>query len=459
MSSDKNTENVINNKNDKIFVGMISLGCAKNRVDSEIMLGLLSGAEYSITADPAEADVIVINTCGFIESAKQEAIDTILEMAEYKDSGKCKKIIVTGCLSERYAKEIEEALPEVDAIIGIGGYDRICDAVAADTDNVKYVYTEKNYSIDYLNGDRILTTPAGSAYLKIAEGCDNKCTYCAIPSIRGPFRSRDIDDIMDEAIRLVESGVKELVLVAQDTTRYGKDLSADGKPMLDMLIRKLNDIENLHWIRLLYLYPDEMTEDIFSAMRECKKVLPYIDLPLQHVADDVLLRMNRRGNGELIRNTIRRLRREIPNCVIRTSLITGFPGETEEEHLELAEFLREMRLDRVGIFTYSKEHGTEAYKMRPQIRKSVKEKRYAELMSIQREISQQKNIERIGKIYDVIVEGIADDGLFYVGRSYAEAPEEDGNIFFTAKDEIHIGEIVKVKILITEDYDLTGEQV
>lgn len=449
----------MSSENNMISVGMISLGCAKNRVDSEVMLGLLSGAEYVITADPAEADVIVINTCGFIESAKQEAIDTILEMSEYKQSGKCKKIIVTGCLSERYAKEIEEALPEVDAIIGIGGYDRICEAIGFDTENKKYIYTEKNYDIGYLNSDRILTTPAGSAYLKIAEGCDNRCTYCAIPSIRGPFRSRAMSDIISEAERLVAGGVKEIVLVAQDTTRYGKDISDDGKPMLGKLVRELNNIENLKWIRLLYLYPDEMTEDIFSAMRECEKVLPYIDLPLQHIADGVLSRMNRRGSGELIRNTIRRLRRELPGCVIRTSLITGFPGETETEHQELAEFLEEMQLDRVGIFTYSKEEGTEADKMRPQIKKSVKERRFDELMSIQRIVSQRKNSERIGEIYEVLVEGVADDGLFFIGRSYAEAPEEDGNIYFTASDDINIGDIVRVKILIAEDYDLTGEQV
>ncbi|MBE7064790.1 MAG: 30S ribosomal protein S12 methylthiotransferase RimO [Ruminococcaceae bacterium] len=441
---------------DKVSIGMISLGCAKNRVDSEIMLGLLSGADYSITPDPAEAEVIIINTCGFIESAKQEAIDTILEMAEYKITGKCKKIIVTGCLSERYAKEIEEALPEVDDIIGVGGYDRICEAVLSDE---KYIYIEKNYDIGYLNSARILTTPAGSAYLKIAEGCDNRCAYCAIPSIRGPFRSRSIEDIVAEAKRLADIGVKELVLVAQDTTRYGIDISADGRPMLGKLVRELNDIEKIKWIRLLYLYPDEMTEDVFAAMRECEKVLPYIDLPLQHIADDVLSRMNRRGSGELIRNTIKRLRRELPGCVIRTSLITGFPGETEDNHRELAEFLDEFKLDRVGIFTYSKEEGTEASKMRPQIKKSVKEQRYDELMSIQRIVSQQKNMSRISEICDVLVEGVAEDGLFYVGRSYAEAPEEDGNIYFTANDEINIGDIVKVKILIAEDYDLTGEQV
>lgn len=446
-------------KNNMISVGMISLGCAKNRVDSEIMLGLISGDGYTVTADPSAADVIVINTCGFIESAKQEAIDTILEMAEYKQSGKCKKIIVTGCLSERYAKEIEVALPEVDAIIGIGGYDRICEAIVSDTDNKKYIYTEKNYDIGYLNSDRILTTPSGSAYLKIAEGCDNRCTYCAIPAIRGPFRSRAMNDIIEEAEQLVANGIKELVLVAQDTTRYGKDISDDGNPMLGALIRRLNDIENLVWIRLLYLYPDEMTEDVFSAMRECKKVLPYIDLPIQHISDDILVRMNRRGSGNLIRNTIKRLRRELPGCVIRTSLITGFPGETDENHRELAEFIDEFKLDRVGIFTYSKEDGTEASKMRPQIKKAVKDSRFDELMSIQRIVSQQKNTARIGEIYDVLVESIADDGLFYMGRSYAEAPEEDGNIYFTANDEINIGDVVRVKILIAEDYDLTGEQV
>ncbi len=443
-------------KNKQITVGMISLGCAKNRVDSEIMLGLLQSAGYIISPNPEIADVIVINTCGFIDSAKEEAINTIIEMAEYKQNAKCSRIVVAGCLAERYADDIEKQMPEADAIIGVCAYDKIVDAVSYVG---KYRCISDNGALDYLNHGRILTTPTGSAYLKVAEGCDNKCAYCAIPSIRGPFRSRKLDDILKEAKSLVDSGVKELVVVAQDTTRYGKDLTENGEPMLGLLLRELNKIKNLKWVRVLYMYPDEMTEDVFLAFKECEKVLPYIDLPLQHVSNSVLSRMNRRGSGELIREIIRRLRSDLPDCVIRTSLITGFPCESEDEHRELAEFLSEMRLDRVGIFTYSKEEGTEAYRMKPQVSKRIKDRRYDELMSIQREISKSINENRVGKIYDVLVEDISDDGLFYVGRSYAETPEEDGNIYFVAKDEVAIGDIVKVKILISEEYDLTGEQV
>ncbi|MBQ8827909.1 MAG: 30S ribosomal protein S12 methylthiotransferase RimO [Clostridia bacterium] len=440
----------------KGIVGMISLGCAKNRVDSEIMLGLLREDGYSISANPEEAEIIIINTCGFIDSAKQEAIDSILEMAEYKENANCRRLIVTGCLAERYADDIEEQLPEVDAIVGICGYDKICEAVSCDG---KYRYLSDDYSLEYLNSSRILTTPFGSAYLKVAKGCDNKCAYCAIPDIRGPFRSRPLEEIVCEANQLAKNGIKEIVVVAQDTTRYGKDLNSNGESMLGELIRELDKIEGIVWIRLLYMYPDEITEDVFRVLRECKKVLPYIDLPLQHVNDSVLSRMNRRGSGELIRDIIKRFRRDIPGCVIRSSFITGFPGETEEEHKELLEFLKEMRLDRVGIFQYSKEEGTEAYKMKNQVSKRVKQSRYDELMLAQREISLAKNAERVGKEYDVLVEGVADDGLFYIGRSYAEAPEEDGNIYFTAKDCVEIGDIVRVKLLIAEDYDLTGEQV
>lgn len=467
-------------KDRNISVGMVSLGCAKNRVDAEIMLGLLEKGGYRITGSPDEADVICINTCGFIDSAKQEAIDSIIEMSAYKEKGSCRGIIVTGCLSERYAEEIAEQLPEADAIIGIGGYSKICEAVEAvlngaktvitddektpctavrSSDSLRYFFKRTDYTLSYLNSGRVLTTPGSYAYLKIAEGCDNKCAYCAIPNIRGPFRSRQLEELLCEARELARRGVKELAVVAQDTTRYGTDISGDGNSLLPELIAGLDDIDGIYCVRLLYLYPDEITEEIITAIKNSKKTAHYLDLPMQHISDNVLGRMNRRGGGKLIRNVIERFRSELPDCVIRTSLIVGFPGETEEDYKELRSFLEEARLDRVGIFKYSKEEGTEAAAMSPQISRSVKQRRYDALMTLQQKISLEKNILRVGKIYDVIVDGFSEDGLFYKGRSYAEAPETDGVIYFAAKEELTEGDVVKVKILVADEYDLTGEQL
>lgn len=464
-----------------ISVGMVSLGCAKNQVDAEVMLYLLREAGYEICNEPAVADVICINTCGFIDSAKQEAIDTILEMSEYKVTGRCRGIIVTGCLAERYAKEIITQLPEVDAVLGVGGFGNICEAVEAvisgekkihadqkkrsvriaaqNSSAIKYFYNVNDDSLEYLDSGRILTTPKSFAYLKVAEGCDNKCSYCAIPSIRGPFRSRSIDVLVDEAKSLARSGTKEIIVVAQDTTRYGIDISEDGRSLLPELIKRLEEIDAIKRIRLMYLYPDEVTEDLLDTIKDCKKVAHYFDIPLQHVSDDVLERMNRRGSEELICNVIEKFRAKMPDCIIRTSLITGFPGETEEDHEKLKEFLAKYKLDRVGIFQYSKEEGTVAAKMTGQIKKATKQKRYDELMSIQQRISLEKNRERIGKQYSVVVDGTSEDGLFYVGRSFGEAPDSDGMIYFAAKDDLEIGDIVQVKILVADEYDLTGEQV
>ena len=465
----------------KISVGMVSLGCAKNQVDAEVILFQLKEAGYILSPDPAEANIICINTCGFIDSAKQEAIDAILEMAEYKKTAHCKGIIVTGCLAERYAKEIIRQLPEVDAVIGVSGYDRICEAVetvlkgekiilaapddkkvrslAEKSPSLRYFYNIPGESLEYLNLGRVLTTPKSYAYLKVAEGCDNKCTYCAIPGIRGPFRSRAIDDLIKEARGFASLGVKEIIVVAQDTTRYGIDISEDGRSLLPELIEKLDEINEIERIRLLYLYPDEVTESLLCAMKNSKKMAHYIDIPLQHISDDVLERMNRRGSEELICNVIKKFREVMPDCIIRTSLITGFPGETEDDHLKMKEFLSSYKLDRVGIFTYSKEEGTAAAEMAGQIRKSEKERRYRELMLIQQKISLEKNQKRIGEEYDVIVDGVSEEGLFYTGRSYGEAPDSDGLIYFVAKDELEVGDIVKVKILVADEYDLTGEQV
>ncbi len=459
-------------------MGMISLGCAKNRVDSEIMLGLIKNEGYELTGDLADADIVVINTCGFIESSKKEAIDTILEVADYKIAGSLSGIIVCGCLAQRYGKQIAQLMREVDAIVGTYGYSNVCEAIKAVLSGTKTVLSDdpavaavvksKEHicyfddrevtDLGYLDGDRILTTPGSYAYLKIAEGCSNRCTYCAIPGIRGPYRSRPLENLLAEARRLSDNeGVREIVVVAQDTTMYGTDIA--GKSLLPELLEGLDRIEGIKFVRILYLYPDEITEEILDAIKRSKKVVPYFDIPLQHISDGVLKRMNRRGNGAMYRDVIRQLRERIPGCVIRTSLITGFPGETEEEHRELVEFLKEAKLERVGVFKYSKEEGTPAAKLKDQISASTKKRRYRELMTVQQKISLEFNRSRVGQEYPVIVDSVSEDGLFYVGRTYMEAPEEDGNVYFTAKEEHNAGDVVNVKVLIAEEYDLTGEEL
>lgn len=440
----------------QIKISVVSLGCAKNQVDAELMLGMLREAGYEITGSQEEADVIIVNTCGFIESAKTEAIEALLTAASYK-SGSCKAVIAAGCLAQRYAEEIRQELPEVDAILGINGYANVIEAVEACLNGTFYEFCDYTGDVTYLDGARILSGPAGSAYLKISEGCDNRCAYCAIPDIRGPFRSRKKEDILQEAERLAASGVKELILVAQDTSRYGKDLY--GAPKLSELLYALNEIPGIVWIRILYLYPDEIAEDLITAMRECGKVLPYIDLPLQHIDGEILHAMNRRGSPEDIRKIIQRFRKELPGCVIRTSLIVGFPGETEAHFRKLMMFVREMRFERLGVFQYSPEEGTPAAQMRDQVPEALKEARYDILMELQQSISYDINQARVGTCCDVLVEGVAEDGIFYYGRSAAEGPDVDGRIYFTAADPLNIGDIVKVEILIAEEYDLTGRQI
>lgn len=438
-------------------ISIVSLGCAKNQVDSEIMLGILREAGYGITERKEEADIIIVNTCGFIESAKSEAIEALLEAASYKIHGRCIGVIAAGCLAQRYAKEIQEEIPEADGIVGINGYRNIAEAVDACLQKKRYAFFDYTGDVSYLDGPRILSGPAGSAYLKISEGCDNRCAYCAIPEIRGPFRSRKREEILREAARLAGAGVRELVLVAQDTSRYGKDLYA--KPALAELLYALNDVPGIEWIRILYLYPDEIAGELITAMRECEKVLPYIDLPLQHISAGVLRAMNRRGTPEEIRAVIRKFREELDGCVLRTSLIVGFPGETEADFEELAAFVQETRFDRLGVFQYSPEEGTPAFRMKHKVPPSVKEQRYRRLMELQQKISLENNMARVGKIYDVLVEGVSDDGIFYFGRSYAEGPDVDGRIYFTAEEPLNIGDIVKIEILIAEEYDLTGRQI
>ncbi len=441
--------------NENCSVSVISLGCAKNHVDAEIMLGILKEAGYIITNDNDEADVIIINTCGFIEAAKTEAIEAILEAAEYKKQ-KCKAIIATGCLTQRYAEDIISEMPEVDAVLGINGYANIVEAIESCLNGKRYDFYEYTGDLTYLDRTRIISGPKGSAYLKISEGCDNRCAYCAIPDIRGPFRSRTKDDIISEAKRLANSGIKELVVVAQDTSRYGKDLY--GKPVLSELLYELNKISGIEWIRVMYFYPDEIAEELIEAMQKCDKVIPYVDLPLQHISDKILKDMNRRGSSEDIKNVINGFREKLNDCVIRTSLIVGFPGETNEDFEKLVSFVEETRFDRLGVFCYSPEEGTIAADMEDQISEELKNERYNKIMEIQQNISREINDKRVGKSYDVIVEGVSDDGIFYFGRSYAEGPDVDGKIYFTANDPLKIGDIVSVKILIAEEYDLTGCQ-
>lgn len=445
------------NKNE-YCVSIVSLGCAKNQVDSEIMLGILRDEGYNITDDKDKADIIIVNTCGFIESAKAEAIDALLDAASYKTNGKCIGVIAAGCLAQRYSKDIQTELPEVDAILGINGYANVSDAVSACICGTRYDFDIVTKDVSYLNMPRVISSQNGSAYLKISEGCDNRCAYCAIPYIRGPFRSRKKEDILSEAARLAAAGVHEIVVIAQDTSRYGKDIY--GKPCLAELLYELNKIDGISWIRVMYLYPDEIAEELVKAMKECGKVIPYIDLPLQHISAGILKSMNRRGTPDDIRNVIQTFKEELEGCVIRTSLIVGFPGETEEDFAELESFVRDTRFDRLGVFEYSPEEGTPAYRMKGKVRASVKKERYDRLMSLQQNISRENNEKRIGKIYDVLTEGISDDGIFYYGRSYAEGPDNiDGRIYFTAEEPVELGSIVKVKILIAEEYDLTGCQI
>jgi len=437
-------------------VGVVSLGCPKNLVDSEIMLGLLEKENYDITDSEDQADIIIVNTCGFIDSAKEESINTILEMAQLKNE-KCKVLIVTGCLAERYSDSIRREIPEVDAVLGTASYDRIIEVIEKAFSGENPVICDANRSVEYLENERLLSTQKGFAYVKIAEGCSNCCTYCVIPSIRGPFRSRTIESIIKEAEILSRKGVKELILVAQDTTQYGTDIYNSRE--IVRLIRELSKIKNIEWIRLLYCYPEEMDDDLINEIANNDKVCKYIDLPLQHISDRILKAMGRRSTSEGVKKLISKLREKVPGIVLRTSLIVGFPGEDESNFEDLYNFVEETRFDRLGVFTYSKEEGTPAARMKSQVSKREKLKRYNKIMELQKKISLEKNLERVGKIYKTIVQGVADDGIFYYGRTYAEAPEIDGVIYFTAQRPLNIGEFVWVKMLNSDEYDLIGEVI
>ncbi|MCX7711054.1 MAG: 30S ribosomal protein S12 methylthiotransferase RimO [Clostridia bacterium] len=437
-------------------IGMVSLGCPKNLVDSEIMLGLLNKNEFEITNNESEAQVIIVNTCGFIESAKKESINTILEMAEYKQQN-CELLIVTGCLAERYKNDIASEIPEIDAVLGTGSYGEIAKVIEKAYGGERPVVHGTLDELEYLENNRVISTRKGSAYLKVAEGCDNCCTYCIIPSLRGKYRSRKMESILKEAQGLAENGVKELILIAQDTTRYGLDLYGERK-LVD-LIQRLSAVEGVQWIRLLYCYPEMIDDALIQEMADNPKVCKYIDMPVQHASDKILRTMNRRDRAEDIEGLLMKLKQRIPGVVIRTSLIVGFPGETEEDFDILYRFAEKFRFDRLGVFTYSKEENTPAARLKSQVSKKVKEQRYNRIMELQKSITDELNEERIGKIYDAVVEGVSEDGIFYYGRTYAEAPDIDGVVYFVSQEPLNEGDFVQVKILAKDEYDLTGEVV
>ncbi|MBR7133848.1 MAG: 30S ribosomal protein S12 methylthiotransferase RimO [Clostridia bacterium] len=437
-------------------VCMVSLGCPKNQVDAEMMLSLLKEAEFEITPAEADADAIIINTCGFIEAAKAEAIENILEAAEYKKNGNCKALIVTGCLAERYRDDVTEEIPEVDACVGIGSNQKIGEIVKSAIEGKPYnSYGEKTDL--RLDGDRILGGYPFTAYLKIADGCDNCCTYCAIPKIRGRMRSRTVESCVAEARKLADMGVKELIVVAQDTTAYGTDIY--GEPRLAELLRELCKIEKLVWIRTLYTYPDKITDELLQTVASEQKLVKYFDIPLQHVNGDILKAMNRKGDAESLSALIDRIREKIPNVTLRTTFITGFPGESEEQFCELAEFVKEKRFERLGCFTYSAEEDTVAATLPNQIDEQVKNDRMEQIMEMQLTIASQKNEEKIGTETEVLIEGWDDYIKCYFGRTPADAPEIDGKIFFLADRPLVIGDFVRVRINDIIEYDLLGELI
>ena len=443
-------------------VGFVSLGCPKNQLDTEVMLHEVASAGYEITPDETEADVVIINTCGFIESAKKESIDNILDIAWLKKHRSLKAIVVTGCLAERYRESILDEMPEVDAVLGAGSIHNIVEAVEAVTVKKKKGSKRKYTSFEdketvRLGGDRILTTPDYMAYIKIAEGCDNRCAYCAIPSIRGKFRSRTFEDVVAEAKQLEALGVRELCIVAQDITRYGLDLYGEYK--LAELLRRITEATSIPWIRLLYCYPDKVTDELIAEIRDNPRILKYIDLPLQHVSDHMLKAMNRHGDGKTVREVVAKLRREIPDIIIRTTFIVGFPGETEEDFCELCEFVKEARFDRAGVFTYSREEDTAAYDMPDQIDEQVKLDRMDLLMREQLEINEENNRRMIGKTVTVLCEDYDPVGEIHFGRSAADAPEIDGKVYFRSDHRIAAGSFVKVKIREVVDYDLIGRAI
>lgn len=434
----------------------ISLGCDKNLVDSEMMMGLLHDRGYEFTDNEEEADIIVINTCGFINDAKEESINTILEMAKYKENN-LKALIVAGCLVERYKNEILQELPEIDAIVGTTAFDKICDVVDDVLADKKHNELESINKMCRPDVKRIITTGGYYSYLKIAEGCDKHCTYCSIPMIRGAYRSVPMDELVKEAEYLADNGVKELIIVAQEITVYGKDLYGEKK--LPELLHRLCKIPGIQWIRLLYCYPEEITDELIETIRTEKKICHYIDMPIQHASDKILKAMGRRTNNAELRNIISKLRKEIPDICLRTTLITGFPGETEENHQILLDFIDEMEFDRLGVFTYSPEEDTKAASLDNQVDEEVKLCRKDEIMELQQEISMDKSERLVGKEIEVIIEGKASDEDVYVGRSYMDAPSVDGYVFINSEEELMSGDFAKVRIVKAMEYDLIGDLI
>ena len=434
-------------------IGFVSLGCSKNLVDTEMMIGFVKECGLTVVNNPKEAEIILINTCGFIESAKQEAIDTILEMAEYKKK-KCKYIIATGCLVKRYKKELEKALPEVDLWIACDEYEKFNEKIM---EILPQVLRKEPLELDYLN--RTITTGNKMAYLKIAEGCSNHCTYCAIPYIRGPFVSRKMEDILKEAKQLADSGIEEIIVIAQDTTKYGIDIY--DEPKLAKLLQEIEKISGIKWIRFLYAYPETITDDLIQVVKNSNKICHYFDIPIQHISNKVLKRMNRKSDHKSIVKVIEKLRNEIPDVIIRTTLIVGFPGETKEDFEELYKFVKETKFNKLGVFMYSKEDNTPAAKLPEQIHPSTKRSRHKKIMELQQEISKQCLQEKIGQNYIALIEGKSFDGKYYIGRTYMDVPDMDGVVFIKASTEEkeRIGEFVKCKIVDVVEYDLIGEIV
>ena len=439
-----------------IKVGFVSLGCPKNLMNTERMLALLAADGFEIVAEDVEADVMVINTCAFIESAKTEAIDSILDIAWLKEHHTLKGIVVAGCLPQRYGDEILKELPEVNCIIGTGSVEKICEAVRAAYHGTSYRAFDDIHTAPF-GGERVVTTPEHFAYLQISEGCDNCCTYCVIPSIRGKFRSRPMSDLVEEATELAELGIKELCLIAQDTTRYGEDLY--GTYALDSLIAELSQIEGIEWIRLLYCYPDRITDGLIEEIANNPKVVKYIDMPIQHINDDILKRMNRRSNKAQIMEVIQKLRSRVPGIILRSTVIVGFPGETAAQFEELRNFLKEIRFERLGVFSYSREEGTPAYDFPGQVSEKTKEKRNDILMEQQERIHNECNEAFLGQTLKVICEGYDQVSESFFGRSYADAYDIDGKIFFSASKNVREGQFVNVLITEVMDYDLVGKVV
>lgn len=435
----------------KFKVGMVSLGCDKNRVDSELILGSIN-KEYEITNNPKEADIIIVNTCGFIDKAKEESINTIIEMAEYKTKYKCKMLIATGCLTQRYGDELLKEMPEIDILMGVNNYMELHKLIKQFINEQKQLKATDYSDVSMNEGIRILTTDKHTAYVRIAEGCNNFCTYCIIPKIRGKFRSRSEDSILKEIEELSANGVKEIILIAQDLTCYGIDIH--GKKTLDKLINKISKIDGIEWVRLMYCYPEELTDELIEEIKTNPKVTKYLDIPIQHISNNVLRLMARKTTKETIVERIQKLRKEIPDIALRTSIIVGFPQETEEDFNELKEFLIEKRIDYVGVFKYSQEEGTPAANMEGQISEDVKEIREKKLMLLQKDIVKESNKLKVGKKYDIIVEGKR--GEFYIGRTQYMAPEIDTQVFVKSNEKLNNGEMKKVKIIDIREYDLIG---